>query len=62
MSTWPLIDFLLVTLLVGGSAAFVVRAAWRSVRSLSQPAGRGHAGCTGCSGNGCRAGERIDTR
>lgn len=58
MMTWTQFDFLLVMLMVGGSAAFVLRAAWRSVRSLSQPAGRGHAGCGGCSGNACRSGPR----
>lgn len=52
MNTWHALEILLVAILVGGSAAFMLRAVWRSVRALSQPATRnGCGGCSGCDGS-----------
>lgn len=57
-NAWPLLETLLVALLIGGSAAFVLRAAWRAVRTLSGPAAP-RGGCGGCGGcGGVSSGQR----
>lgn len=49
MGTWHALEVLIVALLVGGSAAFVLRALWQSLHTLSQPAPKD--GCSGCGGH-----------